>query len=203
MTDAWYKAVGPRAKVTQGDLIFDCPLVGWAPDVPRLTGVSEIERLQAATQVLAADVVVLTQACDLEHGKVSNVILCPHLALADYRVAWNEEMARRAQNPSDKAWRAHCNDIRDGYAWNLTMLSERDSGGMHIDHRIVDFHEVYTVPRIFLQSLLHRRKRHRLQLRAPYREHLSQAFARFFMRVGLPVAVDDVWSTRSSSGTNP
>jgi hypothetical protein len=27
----------------------------------------------------------------------------------------------------------------------------------------------------------------------PYREHLSQAFARFFMRVGLPQPVDPSW----------
>jgi len=29
----------------------------------------------------------------------------------------------------------------------------------------------------------------RLRLLPPYREHLSQAFARFFMRVGLPVDI--------------
>ena len=31
---------------------------------------------------------------------------------------------------------------------------------------------------------------HRLRLLPPYREHLSQAFARYFMRVGLPVDID-------------
>ena len=29
----------------------------------------------------------------------------------------------------------------------------------------------------------------RLRLNPPYREHLAQAFARFFMRVGLPVDI--------------
>jgi len=31
-----------------------------------------------------------------------------------------------------------------------------------------------------------KQKDQRLRLLPPYREHLSQAFARFFMRVGLP-----------------
>jgi len=33
----------------------------------------------------------------------------------------------------------------------------------------------------------------RLRLRPPYREHLSQAFARFFMRVGLPTDIKRTW----------
>jgi hypothetical protein len=48
---------------------------------------------------------------------------------------------------------------------------------------------VYSVPRGFLESLLNQRMQSRLRLLPPYREHLSQAFARFFMRVGLPVPI--------------
>ena len=60
-------------------------------------------------------------------------------------------------------------------------------------HRIVDFHNIYTVPLTFLESLLMQRLQPRLRLLPPYREHLSQAFARYFMRVGLPVAVVKTW----------
>jgi hypothetical protein len=49
---------------------------------------------------------------------------------------------------------------------------------------------VFTVPRMFLESLLRQRAAPRLRLLPPYREYLSQAFARFFMRVGLPQPVD-------------
>lgn len=31
----------------------------------------------------------------------------------------------------------------------------------------------------------------RLSLMSPYKEHLSQAFARFFMRVGLPIDISE------------
>jgi hypothetical protein len=44
-----------------------------------------------------------------------------------------------------------------------------------------------------LQSLLKARAIPRPQLLPPYREHLSQAFARFFMRVGLPTPVAKTW----------
>ena len=54
------------------------------------------------------------------------------------------------------------------------------------------WHEVVAgnVPLSFLESLLRQRATPRLRLLAPYREYLSQAFARFFMRVGLPQPVD-------------
>ena len=73
------------------------------------------------------------------------------------------------------------------------MLNEGSIEELNLTHRVVDFHDVYTIPRTFLESLLHRRGQPRLRLRPPYREHLSQAFARFFMRVGLPMGVTKVW----------
>jgi hypothetical protein len=36
----------------------------------------------------------------------------------------------------------------------------------------------------------------RLRLLPPYREHLSQSFARFFMRVGLPVDIPSFTSKK-------
>ena len=60
-------------------------------------------------------------------------------------------------------------------------------------HRVVDFHEVFTLPRPVLESLLTARDVPRLQFLAPYREHLSQSFARSFMRVGLPTSVTKTW----------
>ncbi len=43
------------------------------------------------------------------------------------------------------------------------------------------------------EGLLAARNEPRLRLLPPYREHLSQAFARFFMRVVLPVEVATAW----------
>lgn len=140
-----------------------------------------------------ADTVVMTQACDLEHDKVVNVVLCPHYSLGEHRRIWEAAMREQGQNPSEKAWRSHCEDVREGLVWNLSILNSLKDGPLTIEHRVVEFHEVFTVPRGFLESLLTARKETRLRLLPPYREHLSQAFARFFMRVGLPVAVATAW----------
>ena len=94
----------------------------------------------------------MTQACDLEQEKVRNVVACPHLSLSDYKATWEAFLRQRNQNPTAKAWRTHCNDIKDGYAWNLSILNRSSVTGLEFEHRIVDFHEVFTVPREFLES---------------------------------------------------
>jgi hypothetical protein len=74
------------------------------------------------------------------------------------------------------------------------MLNEKSSNGnIEMEIRLVDFHEVFTAPRVFLESLLSQRGENRCRLLPPYREHLSQAFARFFMRVGLPITIEKEW----------
>jgi hypothetical protein len=190
MIDAWYEAVEAGKRLTQGDLILNCPLVAWKLGSLQLQqNIKETDVLEGAITAIQADVVVMTQACDLEHEKVANVILCPHFSLSAYREAWEAEMHNRNQNPTEKAWKRHCNDICDGFVWNLTMLNAGHIDNLSTDHRIVDFRHIYTVPRSFLESLLEQRGQIRLRLLPPYREHLSQAFARFFMRVGLPVPI--------------
>lgn len=68
------------------------------------------------------------------------------------------------------------------------MLDERnadaDADGLSQDFLIVDFHEVFGLPIVFLRNWVRARGAKRLQLCPPYREHLSQSFARYFMRVG-------------------
>lgn len=142
----------------------------------------------------ARDLVVMTQACDLEHVKVANVVLCPHYGLDEFRSAWEEDQRRKDQNPTARAWRRYCDEICEGMVWNLNLLNAQDDGGVAVGHRVVDFHEVFTLPRSVLESLLAARGAPRPQLLPPCREHLSQAFARFFMRVGLPTPVTKTWS---------
>lgn len=190
----WYEIVSSDTALTQGDLIFNCPILSWNPEKLNIKGFNEEEILEGATDVILADVVVMTQACDLEHEKVLNVILCPHISLSDYHSIWEDDMRNKEQNPTAKAWRYHCDDICDGYIWNLSMLNKKSGNGeKEMDIRLVYFHEVFTVPRTFLESLIVRRGEARYRLLPPYREHLSQAFARFFMRVGLPISIEKEW----------
>jgi len=196
MSDKWYDLVDPSAPLTQGDLIFDCPVLTWEPDALIANGNTfETEVLQNAVSVVSMDVIVMTQACDLEQNRVKNVILSPHVSLEEHQAAWREEMRAHSQNPTEKAWKAHCDDICKGFIFNYTMLNRCQIGESHIGVRIVYFHELYTLPQSFLESLLLSRGRPRFRLLSPYREHLSQSFARFFMRVGLPTPVESPWRT--------
>jgi hypothetical protein len=58
----------------------------------------------------------------------------------------------------------------------------------NMDAHIVDFREIHSLPVLFLASHAGKLGR-RWRLKPPYLEHFAQAFARFFMRVGLPSAI--------------
>jgi hypothetical protein len=193
MSDVWYEEVAASTTLTQGDLILNCPLVSWQDEIPQLNGSGEAERLRGMTTAIQADTVVMTQACDLENEKVQNVVLCLHSSLSEHQEVWTAEMNRKNQSPTQKAWRSYCDDIRDGFLWNLAILNAGKTATLSTEHRIVDFRDIFTVPRNFLESLLQQRGESRLRLLPPYREHLSQAFARFFMRVGLPTPIEKAW----------
>ena len=149
----WYREARPGSRLTQGDIIFNCPLVVWDPS-SRLRGVQAEETLKSATRFFTADVIVMTQACDLEQEKVSNVVLCPHQGLSEHKSSWEEEARRNNQNPSEKSWISHQEGIRKSSYSNLYLLNMNDRVAPGMEYRVVDFAEVYSVPRAFLESLL-------------------------------------------------
>jgi hypothetical protein len=185
--DPWYAVVGPAEPITQGDVIADCPLLGW--DEPATPEAGQTVTLSDLARPFAKDVIVMTQACDLANLKVRNVVLCPTVELPAFRDGWEAQVRSAGQNPTAKAWRGTLEAIAAGRVWELSLLDRFTSPELDTDIRVVFFSEVYTLPRSFLDRLLAGRGRSRLRLRPPYREHLSQSFARFFMRVGLPQAI--------------
>ena len=79
--------------------------------------------------------------------------------------------------------------LRQGKEPAYHLLNRYTSAEIEIDYSVVDFHRIYTLPKDYLKAFTITQA-HRLRLLPPYREHLSQAFARYFMRVGLPVDID-------------
>jgi hypothetical protein len=188
----WFVEVPSDAPLTQGDLVDSCPVLVF-DEVPNIgdprTAEVLLEELDKAHGVQMVRAIVMTQACDLEQRNVRNVILCPIYNLDEYRGYWEEKKKQAGKSSSKSHWDSQTKQIRDGNVWNLTMLQKWDasgSGALSIPHQVVDFHEVFSLPLDFLIAWLRSKNESRLQLRPPYREHLSQAFARFFMRVGLP-----------------
>lgn len=191
MNDVWYEEIPATERLMQGDLILDCPVVTWHEKLQLRETVEAT--LKATVNVIEVDVVVMTQACDLEYEHVSNVTLCPHLPLTEFRQEWEQQEREKGQNPTEKSWKATCDSLRDGYIWNMSLLNSGEADSLGTEHRVVDFYDVFTLPRDFVESFLLQRHGARLRLLPPYREHLSQAFARFYMRVGLPTPVIKAW----------
>jgi hypothetical protein len=165
----WFEVSAADAPLTQGDLLRGCPLVVSA--APFAAG-AEVE-----AEAVEYDVVVMTQACDLEHDKVSLVLLCPFFSLATFVGANTAFDSKKAKER-----------IRKGHEPAYHLINRCETPGHETDFLVVDFRSVYSlhVDHLKAHAL---RQGERLTLLPPYREHLSQAFARFMMRVGLPVDI--------------
>lgn len=174
-TTEWYEEVDQSEPITQGDLIPNCPLFRWSGG----TSIKDLE-----IDAIFNDSIVITQACDLEHNKVEVVTLCAHIALTEYQEQWKESISRHS-SPTKKAWERLWDDLKKGLTPSHTIVGPYPK--LEMDYRIVAFDELFTLPVGMLNEYLKQQTGTRLRLLAPYREHLSQAFARYFMRVGLPV----------------
>jgi hypothetical protein len=170
---AWYEIVDGEAPLSQGDFIDSCPII-----IPPLSIDHEKE---IAAEVEEYDVVVMSQSCDLEQRKISLVLLCPVWPSSDFT-------SRDSFLTSSRGKEA----LRQGNLPGYHLLNRCDIGGFERDYLVTDFRTVYSVSIGFLEE--HAKKLgKRRRLLPPYREHLSQSFARFFMRVGLPIDIPQSW----------
>jgi hypothetical protein len=165
----WFEVVDGSDDLLQGDFIKGCPIMIPPSEMSK----DEVIEVRAVEY----DVVVMSQSCDLEQRKLDLVLVCPIWPLSElekinpyYRSSKGKESLRRGNLP--------------GYH----LLNKCEIDGFKTGYLVVDFRNVYGVPFDFLMNLVKKRDR-RVRLLPPYREHLSQAFARFFMRVGLPVDI--------------
>jgi hypothetical protein len=172
----WYEIV-EGDDLEQGDIFEACPVFAivspFSFEQYRTTGAS------APFDVLERDVVIITQSCDLvkDHPKVNEVILCPIWNLDKF--SEKNVYARHAKGREE---------IRQGKQHGFHMLNTCHLPNFERPIRLVDFHRVFSLPLEFIRGLAQARGK-RLRLLPPYREHLGQAFVRYFMRVGLPVDI--------------
>lgn len=157
----------------QGDILMDCPVILPVADV----SLSPTGEVLAADRVLF-DVILMTQSCDLANDKIDDVIVCPHFALREVKAIDAALADRNVQK-----------QILRGYRFRYSMLAASVLPEMQMEVRVVDFGRVFSLPKAFVRHIAAGRGK-RLRLCSPYKEHLSQAFARFFMRVGLPQDIE-------------
>ncbi|TVP74971.1 MAG: hypothetical protein EA340_00585 [Nitriliruptor sp.] len=126
------------------------------------------------------DGIIVTQSCDLENSKVANILLARVITWADFAAA---QFA--AGNTAVKSGSFRRNLIR-GDIPPLMLLHARQPQPP-LDWSVVDFRELHVVDRARIDEFVDQPgSRRRLRLLPPYKEHFAQAFARFYMRVGLP-----------------
>jgi hypothetical protein len=165
----WYKVLENDEALSQGDFVKECPIV-IPPNKPEEGKESEI-------RIINYNVVVMSQSCDLMYRKLNLVLVCPFWELNEFEKA----------NPSYKDVKIK-EGLRRGLLPGYHLLNKCEIEGFETDYLVVDFRTVYGVYFDVLLDLVKKINK-RLRLLPPYREHLSQAFARFFMRVGLPVEI--------------
>jgi len=157
-------------RLQQGDLLPRCKI----PLIPREFGIGQDP---ADVAYRTGTLIVITQSCDLANMKSGLVALCPAHTITEFEVV-NPHFARKG------AWE----EVRKGRREGLHLLGSPIDPSMSRDAVVVNFREIFSLPLEYLErhclSLVDR-----WRLQSPFLEHFSQAFARFFMRVGLPSAV--------------
>lgn len=169
----WYKTVRSTDHLEQGDIFFGFPVY-----IPRAYPVQE------SIPEYPADIVILTQSCDLNKLRISKsaqntpIVFCPLKSLKE------EKLAGRF-NPDDPltGWTA---TKKEQIVSRRVIPSHTHRWSKHnFDFQIINLKQIYTAPYHFIKEFANRYGT-RIRLLPPYREHLAQAFAKQFMRVGLP-----------------
>ena len=164
----WEVATGTTLR--QGEYLTNCPVpILRERPLPGTAGQS--------VEIKIYDLIVVTQSCDLEQGKAEFVALCPIFPLDVYE----------AINPELKA-KGRWEQVRKGRIEGLHLLSSPTNPENNREALVVDFGEIHSLPFDLLVN--HAQGINpRWRLKSPFLEHFSQAFARFFMRVGLPSSI--------------
>jgi len=160
----WYSLIEKPDGVRQGDLIYSCYILVPTSDIRIGSG----QKAEAREY----NVVVMSQSCDIEQKKIDLVLVCPFAPLSDI----DHPLAKTPEGKEK---------FRQGNLPGYHLLNKCEISGFETDFLVVDFRNVFGVPLAYLNG----KHEPRVRLLPPYREHLSQAFARFFMRVGLPVDI--------------
>lgn len=156
-------------EIEQGDILPNCGV----PEVSPALAMHAEQGMRISVDITSYDVIVLTQSCDLAKGreKVEEVVFCPLFSLHELGMGKSQkEQCRKGQLP----------------AYNLLLPNELPDWTQGF--RVVEFRRIFSLPLATVRQICMERGA-RERLLPPYREHMSQAFARFYMRVGLPVDV--------------
>ena len=167
----WYAILERTNELQQGDFIPECPII-----IPPSSFEVGKEYEFSIQQI---DSIILSQSCDLVNAKIEIVLVCPYYPLKTFVEGLRED------ERSKKGLSKVLADLRKGHLPGYHLLDKDSNIDTLHDYQVVDFKNVYGINFKALQEIAASIST-RVRLLPPYREHLSQAFARYFMRVGLP-----------------
>ncbi|MCC7429717.1 hypothetical protein IT568_02620 [bacterium] len=171
----WYKTLDQSDySLNQGDFIDSLPILKPLLDI-------DINQ-ERNTDVSEFNVVILTQSCDLANDKIEFVLVAPYYPMENFISEQHDTLK------SNKEIKSFKEKVRLGFLPGYHLLNKCELENYSKDFSIVDFRNVYGVHIGFLREYTKKLGK-RLRLLPPYREHLSQSFAKFFMRVGLPTDI--------------
>ena len=172
----WFELQEDSTDITQGGIIKGCPV----PILKELDISEEGQSVKAEISII--DGIVLTQACDIANKKVDNIILCSIISKSEF------EEIQRSKNKNEKEISKGILGIIKGQQNSYHIINNYKSEEFSQDYYIINFKDIFSIP-LDVACAIAKRNGKRLRLCPPYREHLSQAFARYFMRVGLPINI--------------
>jgi hypothetical protein len=163
------------SRLLQGDILENLPV--YVPvDLSRPFGPTGRE---AEFKIQDQDVIIVTQSCDMVEGQSGSqemILVCPIWKLSD-----------GALDPRIQSGYIR-NLCRRGLLLGYHMLPECGSKDYSREISVVSFRDEWSLPLAYVRAEA-AKSAGRLRLRPPIREEFSQAFAKYFMRVGLETPI--------------
>jgi len=165
----WYGNI--EGDLEQGDVLFDFPL-------PAVTYDSATGNLGLARA--KRDVVVITQTCDIPKPAQSDLLLGLVFSYSEL-------------SASNEAFRS--SEFRTSLSRGTTIseFALPPKPGEGSEFLVVSFRKLHVIPKEYVRDLMGEKG---VRLTSPYKEYFAQAYARFTMRVGLPMPLPKINSPR-------
>jgi hypothetical protein len=155
--------------LNQGDVLNDIAVPSVHPSFPEPDETGRIP-----LQVGQANIIILSQSCDLEQRKLRNVVVAQTYSLDEFEAA----------NPGYRT-KGKWTEVARGRVEALHLLPPTRRPEDPRSWILVDFKSIASLPVGYVERCANAAGE-RWRLQPPYLESLSQAFGRFFMRVALP-----------------
>jgi len=169
--------------LAQGDFLCACPVIVpldtlRKPEKSKHGPPKAVQEIDASVREF--NVVILTQDCDIPKPSTRHILVCEYKRLADVQ----KDSAFFRDNDN-------LENVRRGYIHRQHLLNKCLRDGLKEKYKtddllVLNFNKIYSVPKeLAIRHAAYCGDRPRLK--SPYKERMSQAFAKYFMRI----AVDD------------